>query len=119
MEKVKKTEQPNTVKNEGKEIKPTISTMAEKQKEFERLNQLFRRKASFENSREQLTAYFESLKEKGEELESSEHRLTLGSGYNRDDFKITNLDVIRDCVKFVIARIEGNISGINAEILKG
>lgn len=118
MEKnVKKENQPNT-KSVGKEEKPAVNLMAEKQKEFEKLNLLFKRKQSFETSKEQLAAYFESLKEKGEELENSEHRLSLGNGYNRDDFRITNPVVIKDCVAFLVARIEGNISAIDAEIMK-
>lgn len=94
-------------------------SLAEMQADFERLRNLFHRKSRFENAISKLKDYGKNLAESGEEIESEGFKLILGSGYNREDVKISNVVVISDCIKFLLARIETTIEGIEAEILKG
>ncbi len=115
--------------NKGKENKEATApakaqeqpqkSLAEMQADFERLRNLFHRKARFENAITKLKDYGKNLAESGEEIESEGFKLILGSGYNREDVKISNVVVISDCIKFLLTRIETTIEGIEEDILKG
>lgn len=115
--------------NKGKENKEAAApakaqeqpqkSLAEMQADFERLRNLFHRKSRFENAISKLKDYGKNLAESGEEIESEGFKLILGSGYNREDVKISNVVVISDCIKFLLARIETTIEGIEEDILKG
>lgn len=114
----KETTAPAKPLEENNQDKPQKS-LAEMQADFERLRNLFHRKARFENAITKLKDYGKSLSESGEEIESEGFKLILGSGYNREDVKISNVVVIADCIKFLQARIESTIEGIEEDILKG
>ena len=92
-------------------------SLAEMQADFERLRNLFFRKSRFESAIEKLKDFDKNLKQTGEEIESEGFKLILSSGYSREDVKINNVVVIADCVKFMLARIESTIEGIETAIL--
>jgi hypothetical protein len=118
-------ENPESPKSKGKGTEPKHQdkpqkTLADMQAEFDRLNRLFYRQRCFEGAKKRIKEYSESLATESQtELESKNFRLILGSGYNNEDLKITNREVITDTLNYLTARIETAIEGIMDEILKG
>jgi hypothetical protein len=92
-------------------------TLVEMQADFERLKNLFNRKTRFENALVKLKDYSDSIKKTGGDIESDDFKLILGSGYNREDIKISNKEVINECVKFLQARVASTVETIENEIV--
>jgi hypothetical protein len=102
--------------NEKRQEK-TQKSLAEMQADFERLKNLFNRKTRFENALVKLKDYSDSIKKTGGDIESDDFKLILGSGYNREDIKISNKEVINECVKFLQARVASTVETIENEIV--
>jgi hypothetical protein len=99
---------------------PLTKTLEQTKAEFDRLNRLFYRQRCFDNAVKKINDFAESLEaDSPTELETKNFRLVLASGYNNEDVKVTNRDVIADTLNYLRARIENTIEEIQTEILKG
>jgi hypothetical protein len=104
--------------NASTEAVNKLKTLEDHQKEFERLNGLFNRKNRFQRALNELSIYAKELKnEDSSNLESNEFKLVLGHGYNKEDLKISNREVISETILFLTAKIKSTIENIEFEIL--
>jgi len=104
-------------KQQDKHQEKPQKSLAEMQADFERLKNLFFRKSRFENALERLKDFGKNISQSKEDIENDGFKLVLSSNLNRDEVRINNVVVISDCIKFLSARIESTVEGIEADIL--
>lgn len=89
-------------------------------KEFDRLNSLFNKKRRFEYAFQRLDEFERDVYDKPDgEIESKEFRLIFASGtYNdKEAIKISNVEVIKEAITYMKAKIESQIKAIEKEII--
>ena len=98
-------------------VENSLNRLAMLQEEFLRLSNLFKRKEAFLNSLEILSNFHKKLVEDVGDLEAETCRLTLSTGYNREDLKINNKAVILEAINFLKDKINSVVLSIDEEIL--
>lgn len=105
--------------NVSTETKEQPKTLDELKKQFDRLNTLFKNKQRFESALTSLNEFSANiLNEDQSNWESAKYSLVLSCGYNREDIKISNKEVLIATISYLKSRIETTINTIEDDILK-
>ena len=105
--------------NVSTETKEQPKTLDELKKQFDRLNTLFKNKQRFESALTSLNEFSTNiLNEDQSNWESAKYSLILSSGYNREEIKISNKEVLIATISYLKSRIETTINTIEDDILK-